>query len=69
VASAPIRDQAGDHLIARQNATLVWIDSSRLRSGRPLDGLARVRATARLEPLESAPQIVEIVLTERLLKE
>ena len=62
MASAPVRDQLGDHLITPQNATLVLIDyqPSQFGTVRSMDpDLLR----------ETVPQIVEIVLTERLLRE
>ena len=70
MASAPIRDQVGDHLITQQNAALVRIDyqPSQIGAVGSTDSLAceLQRGWNRPEPV---PETVEIVLTERLLKE
>jgi hypothetical protein len=67
MASAPIRDQVADHLLTPQNSALVLIDyqPSQFGTSRSMDpDLQRD-----WNRLETVPQTVEIVLTERLLKE
>jgi hypothetical protein len=70
MASAPVREQVGDHLITPQNAALVRIDyqPSQIGAVRSMDSLAceLQRGWDRPEPV---PGTVEIVLTERLLEE
>jgi hypothetical protein len=70
MASAPVRDQLGDHLITPQNATLVLIDyqPSQFGTVRSMDPLA-CELQRDWNRVETVPQIVEIALTERLLKE
>jgi hypothetical protein len=61
---------AGDHLITRQNAAHVLIDyqPSQIRTVRSMDSLA-CELQRDWNRLETMPEIVEIVLTKRLLKE
>jgi hypothetical protein len=67
VASAPIRDQVGDHLITSQNVALVLIEyqPSQIGTVRSMVSLA-CELQRDWNRLETAPQIVEIVLTQRL---
>ena len=53
--SAPIRDPLADHLLTPENAAFLFIDYQPSQLGRG--------------PLDTVQAIVEIVLTDRLLKD
>ena len=75
MAGAPIREQVGDQLITPQNAALVLIDRAGVErvvqaGGAPIGWVSLACELQRdWNRLETVPQIVQIVLAERLLKE